>query len=92
MTGVRIAWLEVSSPELLPEIEKALSNWFQPSLNGKTTLGLERKLQAVTAYLTPELKQVLEEWAEEESRSLSRHIVHLLTQAAKEYQQAKEQK
>jgi hypothetical protein len=55
-------------------------------------LGGKRKLQAVTAYLTPELKQALEEWAEEESRSLSRHIVHLLNQANKEYQQTKEQK
>ncbi len=55
-------------------------------------LGGKRKLQAVSAYLTPELKQVLEEWASEESRSLSRHIVHLLSQAAKEYQQAREQK
>jgi hypothetical protein len=53
-------------------------------------LGGKRKLEVVSAYLTPELKAVLEEWAEEESRSLSRHIVHLLTQAAKERQQGKE--
>ena len=55
-------------------------------------LGGKRKLKAVTAYLTPELKQALEEWAKEDSRSLSRQIVHLLTQANKEHQQAKEQK
>ena len=53
-------------------------------------LGVKRKLQAVTAYLTPELKQALEEWASEESRSLSRHLVHLLNQAANERQKAKE--
>jgi len=47
-------------------------------------LGGKRKLEAVSVYLTPELKQVLEEWAAEESRSLSRHIVHLLAQAVKE--------
>ena len=49
-----------------------------------------RKLEAVSTYMTPELKAILEQWAEEESRSLSRHVLHLLTQAAKEYQQAKD--
>lgn len=50
-------------------------------------LGGKRKLEAVSIYLTPELKQVLEEWAAQESRSLSRHVVHLVTQAVKERQQ-----
>lgn len=31
--GVRIAYLFVDSPELLPNIEKALIQWFQPPLN-----------------------------------------------------------
>ena len=51
-------------------------------------MGGKRKLEAVSVYLTPELKQVLEEWAAQESRSLSRHVVHLVTQAAKERQHA----
>lgn len=34
MDGVRIAWLTVDAPELLPEIEKALISWFAPRLNG----------------------------------------------------------
>lgn len=33
MVGVRIAYLFVDAPELLPEIEKALIQWFQPPLN-----------------------------------------------------------
>lgn len=31
--GVRIVWLEVSEPSLLPSIEAALIDWFTPSLN-----------------------------------------------------------
>ncbi len=34
MDGVRIAWLTVNAPELLPEIEAALIEWFNPPLNG----------------------------------------------------------
>lgn len=33
LDGVRIAYLFVDSPELLPEIEAALIQWFDPPLN-----------------------------------------------------------
>jgi hypothetical protein len=33
--GVRISYLEISNSELLPEIEKALIDWFTPSLNSQ---------------------------------------------------------
>ncbi len=36
---VKIAWLEVSESELLPEIEKALIKWFKPYLNQTTVEG-----------------------------------------------------
>lgn len=49
-------------------------------------LGGKRKLEAISIYLSPELKQILEEWAAQESRSLSRHVVHLITQAVNERQ------
>lgn len=32
--NIRLAWLEVSDKSLLPTIEKALINWFNPPLNG----------------------------------------------------------
>jgi len=35
MGGVRIAYLEMSDSELLPEVEKALIDWFAPSLNSQ---------------------------------------------------------
>jgi hypothetical protein len=41
----------------------------------------------VTAYLPEEIQTALEQWAEEESRSLSSLATYLLTQAVKERQQ-----
>ncbi|AFZ18111.1 ribbon-helix-helix domain-containing protein [Allocoleopsis franciscana] len=46
----------------------------------------------VTAYLPEEVQKALEEWAEEESRSLSSLATYLLTQAVKERQQPKDKK
>jgi len=56
MSGVRIAWLSVSSPELLPEIERALIDWFQPSLNRLNIRAVEgqEKLVAFKMFM-PEL-------------------------------------
>jgi hypothetical protein len=46
----------------------------------------------VTAYLPEEIQQALEEWAAEESRSISSLATYLLTQAVKEKQAQKQQK
>jgi len=43
----------------------------------------------VTAYLPEEVQKVLEEWAAEESRSISSLVTYLLTQAVKERQEQK---
>jgi hypothetical protein len=40
----------------------------------------------VTAYLPEEIQKALEDWAEEESRSVSSLVTFLLTQAVKERQ------
>ncbi|EDX72315.1 ribbon-helix-helix domain-containing protein [Coleofasciculus chthonoplastes] len=45
----------------------------------------------VTAYLPEEIQRALEQWAEEESRSLSSLATYLLTQAVKERQQQQNQ-
>jgi hypothetical protein len=45
----------------------------------------------VTAYLPEEIQRALEQWAEEESRSLSSLATYLLTQAVKERQQKQNQ-
>ena len=41
----------------------------------------------VTAYLPEEIQTALEQWAEEESRSLSSLATYLLTKAVKDRQQ-----
>jgi hypothetical protein len=43
----------------------------------------------VTAYLPEEIQKALEQWAEEESRSVSSLVTYLLTQAVKERQDRK---
>ncbi|GET36569.1 ribbon-helix-helix domain-containing protein [Microseira wollei] len=43
----------------------------------------------VTAYLPEEIQKALEEWAEEESRSISSLATYLLTKAVKERQAQK---
>ena len=45
----------------------------------------------VTAYLPEEIQRALEQWAEEESRSLSSLATYLLTQAVKERQHQQNQ-
>ncbi len=44
----------------------------------------------VTAYLPEEIQQALEQWATEESRSISSLATHLLTQAVKQRQAQQE--
>lgn len=46
----------------------------------------------VTAYLPEEIQKALEEWAAEESRSISSLATHVLTQAVKEHQVKKAKK
>jgi hypothetical protein len=48
-------------------------------------------LERVTAYVDPEVKQGLEEWAKKEQRSLSNLAAVLLTNAYREYQQQQKQ-
>lgn len=46
----------------------------------------KRKLDIISAYVKPELREALQQWAEEESRSLSSLMVYLLTKAVKDRQ------
>ncbi|HEY9639592.1 MAG TPA: hypothetical protein V6C57_03870 [Coleofasciculaceae cyanobacterium] len=46
----------------------------------------------VTAYLPEEIQKALEEWAAEESRSISSLATYVLTQAVKEHQAQKAKK
>ena len=50
-------------------------------------VGGKRKLDAMSIYITPELKKKLEKWAAIEQRSLSNFVVYLLTKTIEEKEQ-----
>lgn len=69
----RIAWLESSDPELLPEIEAALIAHFNPPLNGTAVIGGK-----IIFNLSLELKAKLEQLASLERRSVSKMALLLV--------------
>jgi excinuclease UvrABC nuclease subunit len=79
--NVRIAWLECSEPSLLPEIETALIEYFQPSLNGEL---IPSSLAKIMIYAPRDLKEAIERLAKKENRSLSNYIVTALQRLAGE--------
>ena len=84
--NVRIAWLECSDPSLLPEIEAALIEYFQPSLNGELILFKipSTSLAKIMIYAPYDLKETIERLAKKENRSLSNYIVTVLQRIAEE--------
>lgn len=76
MSGVRIAWLSVSSPELLPEVEKALIDWFRPPLN--RVAALEPQTARVGVVVPKDLKERLKRVADEQQRTLSQMAAILI--------------
>ena len=84
LNNVRIAWLECNDPSLLPEIEAALIEYFQPSLNGELIPLVARKPPRMIVYIEPELKAAAEKLAKKQRRSVSSLVCLLLEQAVKE--------
>ena len=84
--NVRIAWLECSDPSLLPEIEAALIEYFQPSLNGELIPFKipSTSLAKIMIYAPYDLKETIERLAKKENRSLSNYIVTVLQRIAEE--------
>lgn len=76
--GVRIAYLFVEASSLLPEIELALIEWFQPALNGRLVV---TKKPRVSLYIEDSVKQDLERLAKLRKRSLN-NLVELLCEEA----------
>lgn len=76
--NVRIAWLECSDPSLLPEIEAALIEYFQPELN---TTRVATKLPRVVFHVPEELKERLEQLANKRRRSVSNLVRTLVEEA-----------
>lgn len=86
INNARIAWLECSDSSLLPEIEAALIEHFQPSLNGELIPFKipSTSLAKIMIYAPYDLKETIERLAKKENRSLSNYIVTVLQRIAEE--------
>ena len=76
MGDVKVAWLEVSDPSLLPEIEDAAIAHFEPPLNGRSHTG--KVLKRISASIPDKLHDQLEALAVREGRSFSNLVSYLL--------------
>lgn len=74
---VRVAWLECSDTNLLPEIEAALIDYFKPLLNKRFGVA-NKKLNAI---IPDETWEALEEIAKQEMRTKSQMAAILLGEA-----------
>jgi hypothetical protein len=79
INNVRIAWLECSDPSLLPEIEVALIEYFQPSLNGEPVQRAPKNLKGIMTYVRPEVYNKLKLLAEKDERSISNLAAKVLS-------------
>lgn len=81
ISSVRIAWLECSDPSLLPKIEVALIEYFQPSLNGELIppQASAKNLRGIMTYVRPEVYDKLKLLAEKDERSISNLAAKVLS-------------
>lgn len=79
ISNVRIAWLECSDPSLLPEIEVALIEYFQPSLNGELIPQAPQDIARIVFHAPDEIKEKLERLAAKRLRSVS-NLVRLIVE------------
>lgn len=83
LSGVRLAWLEVSDASLLPEIEQALIQWFNPPMNGSS---VGTKKPRVVVCMDGELVRQIRVLAAMEGHSVSSYLESL---AKREVEQAR---
>ena len=85
INGVRIAWLQIDTPELLASVEAALIHWFDPPLNrwgeiNRRKQSTNNNKTTVTVFASEEMKEDLKKLADSEQRSLSQMAAILLQQ------------
>lgn len=78
VSEARIAWLECSEPELLPDLEAALIEHFSPELNGSRVP--PKNLRGISIYVKPEVFEGLKYLAEQDNRSVSNLSATILTE------------
>lgn len=82
MEGVRIAYLSVDNPDLLPEIERALIEWFAPPLNGYRDNS--EAMTRISATIPEPVAERFKEFCKKQRRSVSAQITLLMEQAMQE--------
>jgi hypothetical protein len=91
---VRIAWLECSVAELLPEIETGLIEHFQPLLNVvKNPLRLQTADKGIiTSVISKEMKERLKKYANSKGWSMSQAAGVLIEEGLKRFEAESEGK
>ncbi len=91
---VRIAWLECSVAELLPEIETGLIEHFQPLLNVvKNPLRLQTADKGIiTSVISKEMKERLKKYANSKGWSMSHTAGVLIEEGLKRFEAESEGK
>lgn len=67
-TQLKIAWIECSNPSLIPALETALIEYFQPELNGKKT---KQERAFIQVPINLEDKADFDAWCEANSTTMS---------------------
>lgn len=78
--NVKIAYLFIDTVELLPKIEAALIEWFNPPLNNSLS-SFKNTSEKINFTCEPEDKQYLREWAAREGRTLSNLVERIVKEA-----------
>ncbi|WP_026730768.1 GIY-YIG nuclease family protein [Fischerella sp. PCC 9605] len=80
--NIKIAYLSIDTPELLPKIEIALIDYFKPCLNGR--LKKKRETVSKTTRLISEINEALQRYADEqlisENAAINQLLKEILTQ------------
>ncbi len=90
---VRIAWLECSDIELLPDLESALIREFQPELNRTRASRIESGTKKSFSVTLPmEACEALKKWAESKDWNVSQAARNLILERLEGHGAFKEQK
>jgi len=88
MGGIKIAYLSVDTLELLPAIEKALIDWFDPPLNIRLKSSakvlnnaLAEKMARTSITIPEELLEEFKQYCDEQRRSVSAQIAFMIEEA-----------
>lgn len=77
----RVAWLQCNDKSLLPDLEKALINYFKPLLNGQKIQDADRRDRRINVIIPSSIFELVKNLAESERRSQSQTAALLIEEA-----------